>query len=69
MILEYLLFSALVAFLAVLAKGQKKEYFCEIILKLSNWPKRKCCLKIFFFFFFFSFLALAAILFNMVETF
>ena len=32
-------------------KGVLEEHFCEIILQLGPWPKRRCYLKIFFFFF------------------
>ena len=39
-------------------------YFCEIILKSSHWPRRRCRLKVFF-----IFLVLAAILFSGVEQF
>ena len=41
-------------------RGSPKEYFYEIILKLSHWPRR-CYLQIFLF------LALAAILFSGAE--
>ena len=39
--------------LAILVKGYNvlEEHFCEIILKSGPWPRRRCCLKIFFFFF------------------
>ena len=48
MVLRYFLFLTVLAILAILAKGQKKKYFCEIISRLSYWPRRKCCLKNFF---------------------
>ena len=48
-------------------RGSPKEHFCEIILKLDHWPRRRCRLKVFFFFFFF--LALLAILFSRAEPF
>ena len=28
-------------------KGSPKEHFCEIILKLGHWPRRRCCLNVF----------------------
>ena len=30
-------------------RGLPKEHFCEIILKLGHWPRRKCRLNVFFF--------------------
>ena len=27
-----------------------EEHFCEIILKLGQWPRRICCLKVFYIF-------------------
>ena len=34
------------------------KHFCEIILKLGHWPRRRCCLKVFLI------LAMAVILFS-----
>ena len=31
-----------------ISRGSVKEHFCEIILKADHWPKRKCCLNVFF---------------------
>ena len=66
MLLKVFLFLALVAILfsranhfSNLGKGVLEEHFCEIILQLGPWPRRRCCLKIFLFF-----LALDAILFS-----
>ena len=42
-------------------RGSPKEYSCEIILKLGQWPWRRCHLKVFLF------LALGAILFSGAE--
>ena len=44
-------------------RGSPKKHFCEIILKLVHWSKRRCHLKVFLF------LALAAILFSGAERF
>ena len=38
--------------------GSPEEHFCEIILKLGNWPRKRCRLKGFLF------LALESILFS-----
>ena len=46
-------------------RGLPKEHFCEIILKLGHWPRRKCRLNVFFF----LFLALDAILFSGAKRF
>ena len=35
-------------------RGSPKEHFCEIILKLGHWPRRRCRLKVFFFIFSFG---------------
>ena len=44
-------------------KGASEKHFCEIILKLGPWPRRRCHLKVFLS------LALMAILFSGVELF
>ena len=28
-------------------RGSPKEQICEIILKTVQWPRRRCCLKVF----------------------
>ena len=33
------------AILAILIRGSPKKHFCKIILKLNNWPMRRCHLK------------------------
>ena len=35
--------------LAIFGIWSPKEHFCEMILKSSHWPKRRCNLKIFSF--------------------
>ena len=45
-------------------RGSPKDHFCEIILKSSHWPRRKCRL-----FLFFLFLVLVAILCSGAEPF
>ena len=44
-------------------RGSPEEHFCEIILKLVHWSRRRYHLKVFLF------LALAAILFSGAERF
>ena len=34
--------------------GRLEEHFCEIILKLGHWPRRRCGLMLFIFFSIFS---------------
>ena len=31
----------------IFSRGCLKEQFCEIIFKSGNWPRRRCCLKVF----------------------
>ena len=45
-------------------RGSTKEYSCKLILKLGQWPWRRCRFKVFF-----LFLALAAILYSGTEPF
>ena len=45
-------------------KRAQEEHHCEILLKLGNWPRKRCHLKIFV-----SILALAAILFSGADLF
>ena len=44
-------------------RGSPKEHSCKIILKLDQWPRRRCRFKAFLF------LALVAILFSEAEPF
>ena len=44
-------------------QGEYEEHICEIVLKSSHWPRRRCRLKVFLF------LALVAILFSRDEPF
>ena len=38
------------SYLRNFGRGSPKEHFCEIILKLGHWPRRRCRLKVFLFF-------------------
>ena len=56
MLFKGFLFLALVAIFSAernnfsnFGKGSLEEHFCEIILKSGHWPRRRCCLKVFYF--------------------